>query len=189
MAATIQSKAANRAPADQTPKIRRPKFRSVVVAVVVFGVIFLASQTFLTNYMESESFRLMIGRQTSRGLKLNGRYEPMKRHGFLTAVTSRFQGGEGEHTMKNLVAEDVEGDFNPLGFFRRRWQFDEIRIRRGSVELQKTRGRTIRPSWLTSLLWHSPGAFFNTLFRTIGDWFKGDWPRPPGWTADLPVRA
>jgi hypothetical protein len=113
---------------------------SLLAVFVILSVGIFSVSWWLTAYVESPSFREMISRQTSKGLKIEGEYKSVRRTGFLSASTPGFHGGGGEHTMKSLQAHEVEARFNPLGFFLKRWQFDRIEVRRGAVELQKVDG-------------------------------------------------
>jgi hypothetical protein len=104
--------------------------------ILVFTLV--ALNPFLTRYVEGNTFREMISRQTSRALKVNGEYESINRTGLFSVKTEGFDGKTGERTIKNLEARHITATFNPLGIFLKRWQVDTIQIQHGVVELQKT---------------------------------------------------
>jgi hypothetical protein len=53
----------------------------------------------------------------------------------LTATSEHFQAQDGRKAMQALDARDITAKFNPLGPFLRRWQFDDIHIQSGAVQI------------------------------------------------------
>jgi hypothetical protein len=102
---------------------------STALAVVIVNPL-------LTRYVESESFREELDKQTSKGLHFQGRYKPIQRTGFLTAKTEGFTGIDGVKAFKSMSTGEVDAKFNPWGIFLRRWQLDYVRIPSGTVEIQ-----------------------------------------------------
>ena len=90
----------------------------------------------LTRYVESQEFREELDKQTSKGLHFQGRYEAIRRTGFLTARTEGFSGENGAKAIKSISTGSAEAKFDPWGFFLRRWQLDYIRIPSGKAEIQ-----------------------------------------------------
>jgi len=90
----------------------------------------------LTAYIEGDSFREELNKQTSKGLNFKGEYGKIVRTGFDTAWADSFQASDGVKAMKSLKATDISAKFNPGGFFRRWWELDYIHIKRGEVEVQ-----------------------------------------------------
>src|SRR4051812_28152406 len=77
----------------------------------------------LTRYVESDAFRAELEKQTAKGLHFSaGRYAPIRRTGFLSATSERFQGRDGQKALTALDARGITARFNPLGVFLRRWQ-------------------------------------------------------------------
>ncbi len=91
----------------------------------------------LTRYVESEAFRAELEKQTAKGLHFpNGKYAAIRRTGFLTAASDRFQAQNGRKALTSLDAHEITATFNPLGVFLRRWQLDAIHIQSGEVGIQ-----------------------------------------------------
>jgi hypothetical protein len=113
-----------------------------VVAVALFLLIagaltFVWLNPRLTNYVESDSFRQAMEKETAKGLHFpEGTFAPIHRTGALTASTERFTAQDGEKALTTLDAKVVTARFNPLGIFLRRWQLDELHIQRGEVGIQ-----------------------------------------------------
>jgi hypothetical protein len=105
------------------------------VALMAAAVILLNPQ--LTRYVESEAFRRELDKQTSKGLHFQGRYEAIKRTGFLSASTEGFSGENGVKAFRTMSTGKVDAKFNPWGILLRRWQLDYIRIPSGRAEIQK----------------------------------------------------
>jgi hypothetical protein len=106
----------------------------VVIALAATAVLVINPR--LTQYVESEEFRLELDKQTSKGLHLQGHYGAIRRTGFLTATAEGFTGENGEKAIKSMETGKVDAQFNPLGVFLRRWQLDHIRIESGKAEIQ-----------------------------------------------------
>jgi hypothetical protein len=105
------------------------------VALMAAAIILLNPQ--LTRYVESEAFRRELDKQTSKGLHFQGRYEAIKRTGFLSASTEGFSGENGVKAFRTMSTGKVDAKFNPWGILLRRWQLDYIRIPSGRAEIQK----------------------------------------------------
>lgn len=110
---------------------------SVVIVVALALIAFAALNPRLTRYVESDSFRAELDKETAKGLHFeSGRYQPVKRTGTFSAESAGFQGKDGRKAMHSLDARGITARFNPLGIFLRRWQLDEVRIQTGEVGIQ-----------------------------------------------------
>jgi hypothetical protein len=103
--------------------------------ILAAGFLVIFSPRF-TPLIEGAKFRAELDKQTSKGLHFQGNYEPIRRTGFASAWTPGFQAEDGVKAMRSLDARDVSATFNPWGVFLRRWQLDDVFIRRGVVEVQ-----------------------------------------------------
>lgn len=113
------------------------KLAIVAVTFVVFvGIAIAVLSPKLTPYLEGDSFREEMNKQTSKGLHFKGAYEPISRTGFLTGASSGFKATDGVKAMKSLSAEGITAKFNPWGIFLRRWQLDYVHLDSGEVEVQ-----------------------------------------------------
>jgi hypothetical protein len=91
----------------------------------------------LTRYVESEAFRAELEKQTAKGLHFStGRYAAIRRTGFLSAASARFQGQDGQKALTAMDARGITARFNPLGMFLRRWQLDAVHVAGGEVAIQ-----------------------------------------------------
>lgn len=120
-------------------RLRRWLIVAVILVAVIVGVVSIALRVYepkLTAYIEGESFREELNKQTSKGLNFKGQYGRIVRTGFDTAWAENFQATDGTKAMKSLKAENISAKFNPWGFFRRWWEIDYIHIKRGEVEVQ-----------------------------------------------------
>ncbi|HKP02481.1 MAG TPA: hypothetical protein VJU77_03880 [Chthoniobacterales bacterium] len=91
----------------------------------------------LTRYVESDAFREELEKQTAKGLHFPaGQFAPIRRTGFLSAASERFQAREGQKALKALDARRITAHFNPLGVFLRRWELDALHIDGGEVGIQ-----------------------------------------------------
>lgn len=91
----------------------------------------------LTRYVESDVFRHALEDETAKGLHFRGgAYAPIQRTGLLTARSEHFRAEDGEKAMRSIDARQIAARFNPWGIFLRRWQFDDILIGSGDVEVQ-----------------------------------------------------
>ncbi|MEY2504091.1 MAG: hypothetical protein QOG27_371, partial [Verrucomicrobiota bacterium] len=91
----------------------------------------------LTRYVESEAFRAELEKQTAKGLHFStGRFAPIRRTGFLSAASARFQALDGKKALTAMDARGIAVRFNPLGMFLRRWQLDEVQVAGGEVAIQ-----------------------------------------------------
>ncbi len=110
----------------------------LLVGLLLAGALALAFlNPRLTTYVESATFRAEMAKATAKGLHFpSGRYEPIKRTGFLTAGTNGFTAQEGRKALRSLDAHGIQAKFNPWGVFLRRWQLDEVHIAGGEVGIQ-----------------------------------------------------
>jgi len=128
--------------------------RSAIIAGGVAVAVLLTASVFIngrvTSWVEGPSFRDLLDRETSKGLKLRGSYAPLQRVGVFGLVTDSFSGSAGYKTIVSLQAQGISGTFNPLGIFLRRWELDSVHIKSGAVMLQKTEadpGAPKGPPW------------------------------------------
>lgn len=106
-----------------------------VCLIVVVGALVLFNQ-WLTRYVESEQFRASLEKETAKGLHFpGGRYGAIRRTGFLTSASPDFQAQGGRKAMQALDAHDITAKFNPLALLLRRWQFDDVHVRSGAVQI------------------------------------------------------
>jgi hypothetical protein len=104
------------------------------VALIASAVAIINSR--VTRYMESGAFREELDKQISKGLHFEGRFEAIRRTGFLTATTEGFNGEKGVKAIKAISTGKADAKFNPWGIFLRRWQLTYIRIPSGRAEIQ-----------------------------------------------------
>lgn len=91
----------------------------------------------LTSYVESETFRAGLEKQTAKGLHFPaGTYGPIRRTGFLSGSSDGFRAGNGRKALTAMDARGLTARFNPLGVFLRRWQVDDLHIEGGEVGIQ-----------------------------------------------------
>src|SRR5256714_12858817 len=115
--------------------------RSCAAAVLLF-IALAAIAAFmlnprLTRYVESDAFRQALENETAKGLHFRGGiYAPIHRTGLMTARSERFRADDGQKAMRSIDAREITARFNPWAIFLRRWQFDDIRIGSGDVEVQ-----------------------------------------------------
>ena len=107
----------------------------LITLAVVAGIALFNSR--VTRYVESDAFRQEIEKQTAKGLHFpEGRYEQIRRTGFLSAESAGFRSDEGRKALRAIDAHGIRARFNPLGVFLRRWQLDVLNIDSGEVEVQ-----------------------------------------------------
>ena len=117
---------------------------AILLLVGAMGIAWFNPQ--LTYYIESDRFRAELEKQTAKGLHFpGGHYAPIHRKGFLAAAADRFQADSGRKALRAMDANGITAKFNPLGFFFRRWQLDDVHIQSGEVEIQ-TYAPTPEPS-------------------------------------------
>jgi hypothetical protein len=91
----------------------------------------------LTRYVESDHFRAALEKETAKGLHFPaGRYAPIRRTGFLTAMSDGFEARNGRKALTSLDARGITTEFNPWGLLLRRWQLDEVHVQGGEVGIQ-----------------------------------------------------
>ena len=126
---------------------RKGRAIATVAILLILGAIGIAwLNPRLTHHIESDHFRAELAKETAKGLHFpSGQYAPIHRTGFLSATSDGFRARNGCKAMKSMDAHGITARFNPLGFFLRRWQLDDVHIRSGEVEIQ-TYAPTPEPS-------------------------------------------
>jgi hypothetical protein len=114
----------------------------LIAAVALMAAAVFLIHPLVTRYVESEAFRKELDKQTSKGLHLEGRFEVIRRTGFLTATTEGFTGGNGVKAIRSISTGRADAKFNPWGVLLRRWQLDYIRIPSGRAEIQTYEPKT-----------------------------------------------
>lgn len=72
----------------------------------------------LTHYVESDRFRAKIENETAKGLHFpSGHYAPIRRAGFATVESERFQASDGKKALKTMDTRGLRAKFNPWVFF------------------------------------------------------------------------
>ena len=91
----------------------------------------------LTNYVESDAFRVKMEEETAKGLHFpRGGYARIRRTSALTAQSDRFEADNGRKAMRSLDAHGITAKFNPWGVFLRQWRLDGVHVQSGDVEIQ-----------------------------------------------------
>jgi len=108
----------------------------LAMAAVLIVILLMAR---LSQWIASDGFRGMLDEETSKGLHLEGNYTAINRIGWLGLHADSFNGTNGYKTIVSLHASDISGTFNPVGILLRRWELEDLRIKSGSVLLQKTK--------------------------------------------------
>ncbi|PYK67476.1 MAG: hypothetical protein DME45_10090, partial [Verrucomicrobia bacterium] len=117
---------------------------AILLIAGVMGIAWLNPR--LTHHIESDRFRVALEKETAKGLHFpTGQYASIHRTGFLSATSDKFRAENGRKAMKSMDAHGITAKLNPLGFFLRRWQLDEVHIQSGEVEIQ-TYAPTPEPS-------------------------------------------
>jgi len=117
---------------------------AILLIAGVMGIAWLNPR--LTHHIESDRFRVALEKETAKGLHFpSGQYASIHRTGFLSATSDKFRAENGRKAMKSMDAHGITAKLNPLGFFLRRWQLDEVHIQSGEVEIQ-TYAPTPEPS-------------------------------------------
>src|SRR5436190_847494 len=117
---------------------RKGRAIATVAILLILGAIGIAwLNPRLTHHIESDHFRAELAKETAKGLHFpSGQYAPIHWTGFLSATSDGFRARNGRKAMKSMDAHGITARFNPLGFFLRRWQLDDVHIRSGEVEIQ-----------------------------------------------------
>ena len=112
-------------------------------AIIIGGIAIVAGAGLalvnprLTRYVESDTFRAELEKQTAKGLHFPaGIYSPIRRTGFLSAASDGFRAENGRKALRTMDAHGITARFNPLGVFLRRWQLDAVHIDGGEVGIQ-----------------------------------------------------
>jgi hypothetical protein len=121
--------------------ILRRNWRIYAGAIGVFLLVVLAAALFfnlwLIHYVESDTFREAMERETAKGLHFpSGHYAPIRRTGFWTARSESFQASGGEKAMKSIEVRGITAKLGPLAVFVRSWQLDEVHVQSAEVEIQ-----------------------------------------------------
>ena len=123
------------------PFRRKPLILAVAIAIffviaITAGVALFFSPL-LTNYVESDAFRLKMEEETAKGLHFpRGRYARIRRTGAFTAQSDRFEADNGRKALRSLDAHSITAKFNPWGVFLRQWRLDGVHVQSGDVEIQ-----------------------------------------------------
>jgi hypothetical protein len=137
------------------PRSRSPAFWIVggllAILLVACGAIPLYGR--ITRWIEGDGFRALLDRETSKGLKFQAHYASMERVGLLGLHTDSFHGEKGTKTIVTMDAHDISGWFNPLGIALRHWEIHAIRIKSGTVMLQKTEATPGEPKGQKPIPW------------------------------------
>ena len=110
-----------------------------LLALLVVGSLFLIPKlnARLTSYIESDAFRVEMGKETAKGLHFaTGRYQPIKRTSTWTTETAGFQAKDGQKALRAIDARGVTAKFNPWGVFKRVWYLEDVRISGGEAQIQ-----------------------------------------------------
>ena len=119
----------------------RRRWLILAAAIGIFFIVAVGAAIFLnpwiTHYIESDAFREAMERETAKGLHFpSGHYAPIRRTGFWTAQSERFQASSGEKAMKSIEARGIAAKLNPWAVFVRSWQLDEVHVQSAEVEIQ-----------------------------------------------------
>src|SRR5213082_529375 len=119
----------------------RRRWLILTAAIGMFFIVAIGAAIFLnpwmTHYIESDAFREAMERETAKCLHFpSGYYAPIRRTGFWTAQSGRFQASSGEKAMKSIEARAIVAKLNPWAVFVRSWQLDEVHVRSAEVEIQ-----------------------------------------------------
>ena len=96
----------------------RRRWLILAAAIGIFFIVAVGAAIFLnpwmTHYIESDAFREAMERETAKGLHFpSGHYAPIRRTGFWTAQSERFQASSGEKAMKSIEARGIAAKLNP----------------------------------------------------------------------------
>lgn len=123
----------------RTGNKRKLRLIGEALMVLTLGAAFPILNGRITTWVDSPGFLVMLNRETSKGLKLEGHYSSIHRVGWLGMQANSFTGTNGLKTIVSLQANAISVMFNPWGTVLRRWEIDSIHIKSGSVMLQKTK--------------------------------------------------
>jgi hypothetical protein len=132
---------------------RKPLWITVGVSIVLMAVLVVFLNGRATAWIDGEGFRSLLDRETSKGMKFEGRFEPLRRVGLLGLATDGFTGEKGQKTIVSLQARHVTGWFNPLGIALRHWEIHDVHIQTGTVWLQKTNPTPGEPKGQKPIPW------------------------------------
>jgi hypothetical protein len=130
----------------------------IIAGVAVVGLLLLLPvNAWITGWLEGDSFRAMLDREISKGMKFDGHFGPLHRDGLLGLQTDSFHGENGKKTIVSIDAQGVSGWFNPLGIALRHWELHGLHMDTGTVWLQKTEATPGEPKGVPPIPWT---AFF-----------------------------
>ena len=128
-----------------------------LIVAVVGGIFLLVAIYFgnrkATEIIAGDDFRQMLDKETSKGMKFEAHYAPLRRVGVWGLATDSFHGDKGRKTIVSMDAKDVTGSFNPLGIGLRHWEVDDLHIKSGTVWLQKTEATPGEPKGVPPMPW------------------------------------
>ncbi|MDZ4789128.1 MAG: hypothetical protein SH807_09315 [Blastochloris sp.] len=109
----------------------------------------------LYSWLESEGFRVMLGTQVSKAMKMDGEFGPLQVQGWEASTPEyRATGWPGE-AIGSLEAEGVRGTFNPWAIFRRVWEIKRIDVERGTFALRLPQDELKRQTVLGKKPWYA----------------------------------
>ena len=79
-------------------------------------------------WVESDGFRRMISRETSKGLKVEGEFKPIRKQGWVVTTDGFTSTGRPGEVVEKLDASNVRGVYNPSGYWHDMWEFSRIDI-------------------------------------------------------------
>jgi hypothetical protein len=123
------------------------------LGVVLAGVSLYVLNGKITEMIAGEKFRSLLDKETSKGLKFEAHYAPLSRVGLLGMHCDTFHGDKGKKAIVSIDADDIYGWFNPGGVALRHWELHDLRIKRGTVKIQKTNPTPGAPKGATPIPW------------------------------------
>jgi hypothetical protein len=129
--------------------------RTGIIAGVVIAALFMLIplNNRITAWIEGDSFRAMLDREISKGMKFDGHFAPLHRDGLLGLQTDSFHGADGRKTIVSIDAQGISGWFNPLGIALRQWELHSLHMDTGTVWLQKTEATPGEPKGVPPIPW------------------------------------
>jgi len=133
-------------------------YRPFIWKITAVGILVLAVALFvlngkITTWISGDKFREVLNQETSKGLKFQGHYAPLTRVSLLGLHTDSFDGENGTKAIVSIKANDISGWFNPLGIGLRHWELHDLRIKSGTVMIQKTNPTPGEPRGVKPIPW------------------------------------
>ena len=125
----------------------------IAVVLVVLALALYVGNEKATSFINGDGFRQMLDKATSKGMKFDAHYAPLRRVGLFTMATDSFHGDKGTKTIVSMDAQGITGTFNFLGIGLRHWEVDHLHINSGTVWLQKTQGTPGAPKGAPPIPW------------------------------------